>query len=409
MSQELLAGMGHNNPPEITEEMAREQAELYAEKLLDIERIINKADAVPHEIKDDESAGIASDYLKLAKATVKESDAIRLSERKKYTVKSDAIQSFWKKRLEPVEKAMTAVQDRLGPYLKAKEDEKRRAAEEKARKAQEEADRKLREAQEKERIAREAQEAAEREAKRVAEEAAAKLKAQQEEADRKRKEAEAEAARLKAEADAKLKTAQEENERLKREAAKAEQDRKAKVLQDEADQAAAEALKAREKAAAEALKAATKEVKTADRAASNVVKETEKEIRQDAKEVRAEIAELDEGFTDLRIEARDAERDKNRAMDVAVRADKEHARAVKGTLAGSAELSRTRGDGSVASATEKWTGEVANRDELDLEKLRDHIPFDALNQAVRSWVLANEENRQLRGAMIYQETRTMVR
>lgn len=411
MSSELIPGLGHNNPPEITEMMAQEQTELYPEKLQEIERIIQKENEVPAEIIDDETAGRASDFIKVTKSIVKESDGIRLSERKKYTIKSDAIQSFWKKRLAPVEDAMGRVQDRLAPYLKAKEDAKRRAAEEKARKAQEEADRKLKEAQEKERIAREAQAAAEKEAKRIADEAAEKLRKQEEDAKAKREAAEKEAARLKAEADAKLKAVQEENDRLKREAEEAEEKRKAKVLQDEADKEAEEKRKEREKIAADALKAATKDVKTADKSAASIIKETEKEIRQDAKDVRAEIAELDEGFSDLRQEAKEAERDKNKAMDAAVRADKDHARAEKQTLAGSAELSRTRGDGSVASATEEWTADVQDRDELlySAKEIWDHIPFAALDQALKSWVKANEANRVLRGALVYQITKTMVR
>ena len=63
----------------------------------------------------------------------------------------------------------------------------------------------------------------------------------------------------------------------------------------------------------------------------------------------------------------------------------------------------------MVSVTEKWIGEVSNRDELDLETLRDHIPFDALQKAVQSWVNANHANRSLAGAHIYKETKTVTR
>lgn len=408
MSNEL-APLGHNNPPEVTEIMAQEQIELYADKLKEIERMIEKESNVPPEINDDDDSGKASDFIKLAKATVKEAENIRMAEKKKYTVKSDAIQSFWKKRLTPVEDAIGRVQTRLAPYLKAKEDQKRREAEEKARIAKEKADKALRDAQEKERQEREAKEAAERELKRVEEENARKLKEQQEEAERKRKEAEAEAKRIADAAAAKLKAAQNEIDRMKKEKADAEKAAQEKVLKDEADAKADAERKQREKDAEARLKEATKDVKVAAREGNELLKETEKEIRQDAKDVRTEMREAEDNFADLHKESKDATRDKNRALDEAVRADKEHQRAVKGTLAGSAELSRTRGDGSVSSIREEYTGEVADRDKLDLEALRDHIPFEALNQAVRSWVKANDANRQLRGAMIYQQTMTMVR
>lgn len=409
--QQEYPGLGHNNPPEITEIMAQEQSELYADKLKEIDQRVQKEAEVPPAIVDDETAGKASDFIKLAKATIKESENIRLAEKKKYTVKSDAIQAFWKKRLGPLELAMKRVEEKLAPYLKEKEDRKRREAEEKARIAAEKAAAMLKAAQEKEREEREAKERAEAEVKRLEAEREKREAEAKAEAERKRKEAEARAQAEREKAAAELKAKQDEIDRLNKEKAEAERLAAEKVLQDEADQKAAEELRERERKAAEELKAAQKNVKTAEKTAGQIVKDTEKEIRSDHKEMRAEMADAENELSEINREVKDATRDKNRLMDQAVRADKEATRAEKHTLAGSAALSRTRGDGSVASVTEKWTADVVSRDELlySAAEIWEHIPFEALEQAGRSWVRANENNRSLRGLLVYQETKTGVR
>jgi len=73
-----------------------------------------------------------------------------------------------------------------------------------------------------------------------------------------------------------------------------------------------------------------------------------------------------------------------------------------------ADLSRARGDyGSVASLRTFWDFRELNRDTLDLETLRQHLPQAALEQAVRSFVKAG--GRTLSGVVIFENANTVVR
>jgi hypothetical protein len=101
-------------------------------------------------------------------------------------------------------------------------------------------------------------------------------------------------------------------------------------------------------------------------------------------------------------------------LDDAVAAEREvekaHAEAAKANreaAASEAELSRTRGSGAVASLQTFWDFENLNRDTVDLEPLRQHLPQAAIEQAVRSFIRAG--GRNLRGVSIFQNTRTSVR
>lgn len=99
------------------------------------------------------------------------------------------------------------------------------------------------------------------------------------------------------------------------------------------------------------------------------------------------------------------------AIDAAVMANKAAADAAQATKAAqviAADLSRTRGDyGSVASLQTFWDFKGLDRDNLDLATLRQHIPLDALEKAVRSFVKAG--GRQLAGVEIFENTKAAVR
>lgn len=87
-------------------------------------------------------------------------------------------------------------------------------------------------------------------------------------------------------------------------------------------------------------------------------------------------------------------------------ADAERAR--KEALAKPAELSRSRGDfGAVASLHTFWSFADLDRDTIDLEALRQHLPIDALEKAVRSLIKAG--GRELRGCTIFEDHQTRVR
>ena len=73
-----------------------------------------------------------------------------------------------------------------------------------------------------------------------------------------------------------------------------------------------------------------------------------------------------------------------------------------------AELSRERSDyGAVASLRRFWDFTDLDRETVDLEALRSHLPLDAIEKAIRSYVRAG--GRELRGARIFENTATSVR
>lgn len=73
-----------------------------------------------------------------------------------------------------------------------------------------------------------------------------------------------------------------------------------------------------------------------------------------------------------------------------------------------ADLSRTRGDyGGVSSLRAEWKGEMVDRDTLDLEALRPHLPSDAIDQAIRAFVKSG--GRELRGARIWEHKYAVTR
>ncbi len=64
-------------------------------------------------------------------------------------------------------------------------------------------------------------------------------------------------------------------------------------------------------------------------------------------------------------------------------------------------------DGASASLRTVWKGELTDRAALDLEALRQHLPADAIQQAINSFIRAG--GRELRGARIWEHTESVVR
>lgn len=84
------------------------------------------------------------------------------------------------------------------------------------------------------------------------------------------------------------------------------------------------------------------------------------------------------------------------------------AEAHRAAAAKAAELSRTRGDlGGVSSLRTFWDFRDLDRATIDLEALRDHMPIDGIERAVRSYVQAG--GRELRGVQIFENSKTVVR
>lgn len=104
-----------------------------------------------------------------------------------------------------------------------------------------------------------------------------------------------------------------------------------------------------------------------------------------------------------------------KTLNVAIGAEKavetaagDVAKAAAAMAAPAADLSRTRGDlGGVSSLITFWTFRDLDREKLDLEALRAHIPADALESAMRSFIKAG--GREIAGAHIFEDTKIGVR
>jgi hypothetical protein len=395
-----IAPIGHNNPPTVEEEIHRKLLQDYADEFAMAESLLAKADDLPPEVNNDDQSGQYSDFLKRLKGSEKMLDGLRKTEKEVYSVKANAVHNFFKKKIDMITDKQKDLSDVLAKYLAAKEDERRRAAAEKAAAERAEAERKMREAEAAAEIAREAQRKAEAEA-RAAEAAAeaARQKAAAEAAEARRK-AEEEAAEIRRKAEEERAKQQAEIDRMKAEAAKAQeaeemskreaqrQIREAEERQKEAERAA----KASEKEAKEKIEQAERDAKEAMKAAREIERDAEIKAYEASKEANA------------------LQKDANRSLDQAARASKFADKTERQTAsATTAEMSRTRGDSSMASITEKWVGRPIGREELfqSAALLWDHIPYDALEQAVQSAVNAGE--RIIPGANVFQETKAVVR
>lgn len=131
---------------------------------------------------------------------------------------------------------------------------------------------------------------------------------------------------------------------------------------------------------------------------------------EEAARQRAEAEAARRAAEEAEAKARD-ERDLADAItaeEIARQAVADAAMAQRAAEAKPAELSRSRGDyGAVASLRTRWVGEIADRDALDLDALRPHLPIDGLERAVNAFVRAG--GRELRGAKIYEVSTTAVR
>ncbi len=131
--------------------------------------------------------------------------------------------------------------------------------------------------------------------------------------------------------------------------------------------------------------------------------EEERKARQEAERARREAEEA------AAKAQNEVELDQAIAADEAARAaEAEAAKAEKQAGAKAADLSRTRGDyGAVGSLRTVWTFKDLDRGKLDLEALRAHLPSDALEKAVRSFIKAG--GRELAGVEIYEDRTAVVR
>jgi hypothetical protein len=142
-------------------------------------------------------------------------------------------------------------------------------------------------------------------------------------------------------------------------------------------------------------------------------RKADEERRRREEEARAQAAEAERQRRDA--EAAAAALKSEEDLDAAIIAEEHAAQAAADAVqaqraaeAKPADLSRSRGTfGSVASLRTFWDFTDLDRAALDLETLRPHLPQDAIEKAVRSFIKAG--GRELRGVKIFENTASVVR
>lgn len=125
-------------------------------------------------------------------------------------------------------------------------------------------------------------------------------------------------------------------------------------------------------------------------------REEEERLKKDAEE--SAKAAQDQAGLDAAIDDETAAKE---AAAARVKAEEE-------AKAKASALHKDRGDtGANASLRTEWKHENLDRPSLDLEALRSHIPLDALEKAVRSFIRAG--GRELTGVRIFEDTHSVVR
>lgn len=372
----------HNQAPSDEQILADDLAKSYAKDVEDYQAAVAEESFLPEAITSDEENGKYSDYDKKLSRIKSALESFRKKEKAPHSAKVAVIDSFFKSKTDNIKAIDERIGEKMKKYLKKKEDEKRRIAEEKAEAERQEAARLLKEAEAAQKAAEEAERAAKAETERVKREA--------EEAQRK---ADEDAAAVKRKADEDAAAIRKKAADDKAAADKALSDAREKEEKDRAE------IKRLE----EEKKAADAAARQAERDAKETIAAADKESKAIVKELKADLKAADETIADLNSEVKTLNREANNALDDAARADKSALKMERAADGKSSDFSRTRGAASLSSTSDYWTGHMTDLDQLDLEALRYHIPLDALDKAIKSCVRAG--NRQIAGASIYQETR----
>lgn len=154
--------------------------------------------------------------------------------------------------------------------------------------------------------------------------------------------------------------------------------------------------------------------KTIERRLTDYLREKELRARREREEQERQAREAAEAArreAEAKAKALQDERDLSAAIEAEKAAETAQADLVKAEQAAEvkpAELSRTRGEyGAVSSLRTAWVFDEIDRATLDLEALRQHLPHDGLERAVRSFIKAG--GRELAGTRIYETTSAVVR
>jgi hypothetical protein len=360
-------GIGDNKPPV---SLVDTLAEKYKKELDQAAELKDAAESAPIKIDDDETEAKVSELILNIRGLERVFDDAQKEERKPFADTVKVINGYFLTKIEPLTALRDKLKARSGEYLERKAAAAKRALEEEAEKKREQAKRDL-EAAQKAEAERIAAENARKEAQRKADEAeAAKVKAEQD-----RKDAEA---RREAALEAEKKLARERKERE----AQAAKDAEAQAAQKLIDDAAAAKAKAdREQAEKEAAEAKAK---------------------RDA--AREEQRKAEDAAAQAKRDERLATRDGKEALDNAVRSEK-HADKMESKAEGpDADLARTRSEhGAVSTMSRNWVCRVTDYDKLDKNALWGLIHRDAIDVAVRKWMLlqpTTQEARQMPGTVM---------
>lgn len=141
-----IAAALSNNPPADADPLRERLAADHEPILSRADELLAAFQRVPAEI-DADTAGKASDYVKMVAASIKDLDRIRVSEKEPYLAGGRTVDGFFKAPVDKLEKVKREVEARLQKHLRAVAEAERRRREEAERLAREEADRKRREAE----------------------------------------------------------------------------------------------------------------------------------------------------------------------------------------------------------------------------------------------------------------------
>ena len=355
--------IGGNMPPDPHDAMRDKFDDDYREIRFRKDDLLAACDRVPATIDDADTARRVTDTIRMLNECRKHAEAARVSEKEPHLAAERAVDGWFKRITEPIDKVKTGLTAKLTTWQTAEADrERRELLAEEARLRDEEAARK-----------KAADEAA------AAAEAAEQRKRDAEQAERDAVAAAEAAEQRKLDADKRAAEA-EQAERDAAEKRKLDADAEEKEAADKAEREAAEEKEAAEKEQSDAADAIEKAA--ADKEAAE----------KDADDAGAE-----------------------HALSEAVAADTEHEQAASETAVAAvaakakpAKLTASRGDlGGHASLRTRTVCTGVDPETLDLETLRPHFKIDALEYAVRRFI--ENGGRELTGATIKAVSKSVTR
>jgi regulator of protease activity HflC (stomatin/prohibitin superfamily) len=183
----------HNRPPDVIGDLLETLRETHQPLAVRLEEITDAFQRVPDTVEDDDDGNRVADFVKVTTAFLKNCDAARVAAKEPHLAAGRAVDGYFKKLMDPVEKVKLALGQRLTAFQRKKADEERRRREEIARQERERAEEEERIAREATRLAAEAKDA---ESRRLAAEARDRAAAAQEAAQAAREEAAVKAAEI---------------------------------------------------------------------------------------------------------------------------------------------------------------------------------------------------------------------